>query len=111
MACIKHIHTMFLIFLALTVCLGIQTTQGRQLKVTSEEKLSHGDDAKRTVSPPDVSRVDSFQPTTPGNSPGVGHSFAGKKQKAEVKVTAGKPDGFQPTTPGHSPGVGHSIGN
>ncbi|CAE6075755.1 unnamed protein product [Arabidopsis arenosa] len=40
--------------------------------------------------------TDDFAPTTPGNSPGMGHK---------------KGDDFKPTTPGHSPGVGHAVKN
>ncbi|KAH0864682.1 hypothetical protein HID58_081893 [Brassica napus] len=40
--------------------------------------------------------TEDFAPTTPGNSPGMGHK---------------KGDDFKPTTPGHSPGVGHAIKN
>lgn len=101
-AYMQRIH-LFVFFLALTACLETQFTQGRQLKgVMSEHKK---DGAKLVVSPPpaELSSSDAFQPTTPGNSPGVGHSFS--------TMAAGKTDGFQPTTPGHSPGVGHSIGN
>ncbi|KAK7386454.1 hypothetical protein VNO78_26692 [Psophocarpus tetragonolobus] len=64
-----------------------------------------------------------FRPTTPGNSPGVGHrKFAqeGEDMKAMVAVqspdvkvyeTEGTTNGFKPTDPGHSPGVGHSQQN
>ncbi|KAJ0253676.1 Precursor of CEP9 [Hirschfeldia incana] len=40
--------------------------------------------------------TEDFAPTTPGNSPGMGHK---------------KGDDFKPTTPGHSPGVGHAVKN
>ncbi|CAG7865102.1 precursor of CEP9 [Brassica rapa] len=40
--------------------------------------------------------TEDFAPTTPGNSPGMGHK---------------KGDDFKPTTPGHSPGVGHAVEN
>ncbi|KAL1214361.1 Precursor of CEP9 [Cardamine amara subsp. amara] len=40
--------------------------------------------------------TDDFAPTSPGNSPGMGHK---------------KGDDFKPTTPGHSPGVGHAVKN
>lgn len=100
-----HIQ-LFVLFLALTACLETQFTQGRQLKGSDAKLVS----APRPPPPPElmssseVGGVDSFQPTTPGNSPGVGHSFT-------TMAAPGKTDGFQPTTPGHSPGVGHSIGN
>ncbi|CAF2073739.1 hypothetical protein Bca4012_088886 [Brassica carinata] len=40
--------------------------------------------------------TDDFAPTSPGNSPGMGHK---------------KGDDFKPTTPGHSPGIGHAVKN
>ncbi|EOA25607.1 hypothetical protein CARUB_v10018955mg [Capsella rubella] len=40
--------------------------------------------------------TDDFAPTSPGNSPGMGHK---------------KGDEFKPTTPGHSPGIGHAVKN
>ncbi|KAK3416163.1 hypothetical protein EUGRSUZ_H02001, partial [Eucalyptus grandis] len=60
---------------------------------------------------------DDFRPTTPGSSPGVGHSFVGsKKEGAQAKAPSGNEErltiteilgDFRPTEPGHSPGVGH----
>ncbi|KAL9326966.1 hypothetical protein ACSQ67_007611 [Phaseolus vulgaris] len=67
--------------------------------------------------------TNAFRPTTPGNSPGVGHrKFAtqDKDMKAtvavespdvKVHVTEGTESGFKPTNPGHSPGVGHAQHN
>ncbi|KAL3526763.1 hypothetical protein ACH5RR_011419 [Cinchona calisaya] len=62
-----------------------------------------------------------FQPTTPGKSPGVGHSFVRRKEENVQKslnnalsVTnslEGNIDDFRPTGPGRSPGVGHSYQN
>lgn len=64
-----------------------------------------------------------FRPTTPGNSPGVGHSFSNQEADMESKVvnkgnkspgttthslTEFKDD-FRPTSPGHSPGIGHVL--
>nr|XP_027074673.1 precursor of CEP9-like [Coffea arabica] len=61
--------------------------------------------------------VNGFQPTTPGNSPGVGHSYVGgkaeNKQNAPNSTSSvahaleSNPDDFRPTGPGRSPGVGH----
>ncbi|KAL3833356.1 hypothetical protein ACJIZ3_008092 [Penstemon smallii] len=56
---------------------------------------------------------DDFRPTTPGTSPGIGHSFNDSmKQKAQdfTSVT-GNTDDFRPTGPGHSPGIGHALRN
>ncbi|KAG4930811.1 hypothetical protein AAZX31_17G169600 [Glycine max] len=73
------------------------------------------------------SDTNAFRPTTPGNSPGVGHrKFAPEDKDVEamvasvqspdhvkVYVTEGtqNQDGFKPTNPGHSPGVGHAQQN
>ncbi|XP_031275563.1 precursor of CEP9-like [Pistacia vera] len=65
---------------------------------------------------------DDFRPTTPGNSPGVGHKHTKEEEDVESKVegdhslngghsTTGSKDDFRPTTPGHSPGVGHLLSN
>lgn len=69
----------------------------------------------------DSSDTNAFRPTTPGNSPGVGHHAQENKYmkakivvhspEVKVYVTEGTPNGFKPTDPGHSPGVGHSQQN
>ncbi|XP_057530219.1 precursor of CEP9 [Amaranthus tricolor] len=41
-----------------------------------------------------------FRPTSPGSSPGAGHS--------ETNQIAGGLDDYRPTSPGHSPGAGHA---
>ncbi|KAL2333579.1 hypothetical protein Fmac_014792 [Flemingia macrophylla] len=65
--------------------------------------------------------INAFRPTTPGNSPGVGHrKFARQDNdmKAKVRspgvnahVTEETQNGFKPTNPGHSPGVGYAQEN
>ncbi|XVE87152.1 hypothetical protein DITRI_Ditri18aG0093500 [Diplodiscus trichospermus] len=63
---------------------------------------------------------DDFRPTTPGNSPGAGHSFAEEDEDIEQKPgsisssnekhsIAGEKEDLRATTPGHSPGVGHAF--
>ncbi|KAE8723335.1 Detected protein of unknown function [Hibiscus syriacus] len=58
---------------------------------------------------------DAFRPTTPGNSPGAGHSFGENDEETEqnfagrVSSIDGDIEGFRPTTPGHSPGGGHAF--
>ncbi|KAL0343658.1 UNVERIFIED_CONTAM: hypothetical protein Sangu_1253200 [Sesamum angustifolium] len=94
-------------------------SQKDNLQVTGQRKFSPPmipPPSHESISSDDVYHSDSFQPTTPGNSPGIGHSFAGKKHNTQAKAqdftsATGQTDGFQPTTPGHSPGVGHSFGN
>lgn len=47
--------------------------------------------------------IDDFRPTTPGNSPGIGHSYT--EHNVEIQPNdEGK-------GPGHSPGIGHSFEN
>lgn len=63
--------------------------------------------------------INDFRPTSPGNSPGVGHSFPLHEADVESKAPAGKIPGarnsltgvkdYRPTMPGHSPGVGHIL--
>ncbi|KAL2333574.1 hypothetical protein Fmac_014787 [Flemingia macrophylla] len=132
------------IFLSLVAFNGSLLTHARQIKPLNQHSWLN----KGTVNVPTPSsekkRVDSsvmpkqgvdesfadssadanaFRPTTPGNSPGVGHKkFAqednGVKPKAVVQspdvklhVTEETQNGFKPTNPGHSPGVGHSQQN
>ncbi|KAL6993718.1 hypothetical protein U1Q18_011831 [Sarracenia purpurea var. burkii] len=64
---------------------------------------------------------DDFRSTTPGNSPGVGHSFPGQKDHTQKNAqnksayfshsVEGDINDFKPTGPGHSPGIGHSFQN
>ena len=63
--------------------------------------------------------VNAFRPTTPGNSPGVGHRKFAAEEKGmkavvvvhsphvKVSVPEGFKNDFAPTGAGHSPGVGH----
>ncbi|GFP96932.1 hypothetical protein PHJA_001837300 [Phtheirospermum japonicum] len=48
---------------------------------------------------------DAFRPTSPGHSPGIGHSLRGQRVKLDDE---GSTSAFRPTSPGHSPGIGHS---
>ncbi|GFY86505.1 hypothetical protein Acr_05g0001440 [Actinidia rufa] len=60
---------------------------------------------------------DDFRPTTPGSSPGVGHSFPEQMDDAQTRTKnngngvgptmEGNSKDFRPTMPGHSPGIGH----
>ncbi|KAF1862619.1 hypothetical protein Lal_00013380 [Lupinus albus] len=66
--------------------------------------------------------ISAFRPTSPGDSPGVGHKSVGEDEDMKAVVVVQSPDvrvhvndetknGFKPTNPGHSPGVGHSYQN
>ncbi|MBA0551702.1 hypothetical protein Golob_022574 [Gossypium lobatum] len=118
-------HT-FAVFL-LIACHLFLSVEGRLLKSVSK------DDPKQVFPPPPPTETsdfgdsvegykEDFRPTTPGNSPGVGHSFpeddeaiAERKPGSFSLQGNGKQsiardeDGFRHTTPGNSPGAGHSF--
>ncbi|XP_010464835.1 PREDICTED: uncharacterized protein LOC104762884 [Camelina sativa] len=78
-----------------TIYYNIQFTDARQLRKTDDH------DHHFTVG-----HTEDFAPTSPGNSPGIGHKMKEDKENVERFK-----DDFKPTTPGHSPGVGHSVKN
>lgn len=97
-------------------------------KAIQKPGSTHEDDfqvspGKKQIFPPtqshefsssDISQENGFGPTTPGNSPGVGHFLAVQKHNMQPKMQdftsiAAVKDDFK--GPGHSPGVGHSFGN
>lgn len=130
-----------IILAAVITCTGILSAEGRQIKpmkghVGVQTVLSTNDkfpppSTTGTESATVAEPINDFRPTTPGNSPGVGHSYAehrgvvqpneagdamtllGKETKQEsprkqkVSTVANSIDGFRPTAPGNSPGVGH----
>ncbi|KAK7331099.1 hypothetical protein VNO77_25313 [Canavalia gladiata] len=130
----KALHKYFAVFLALVACYETLLTQGRQIKPLNQHSLLSSEKKKVDSSMipklgvasfgDSVADVNAFRPTTPGNSPGVGHrKFAAQDkvmkaivstvQSPDVKVyvTEGSENDFRPTDPGHSPGVGHSQQN
>lgn len=64
----------------------------------------------RGVTKPQV--TNGFRPTTPGKSPGAGHSFTEHRLDGQSKTVdnASQID-LSSTEHGHSPGVGHSLHN
>ncbi|XP_054808794.1 precursor of CEP9-like [Prosopis cineraria] len=122
-------------------------TQGRQIKAWNQHSKTNKDTAidgiiptssKKAVDeslhnvnsvPEDSSNGDhiisTYRPTTPGNSPGVGHRKFGEESRdtKTKEVVVESPDAkhyysamskgsetyFKPTEPGHSPGVGHAA--
>ncbi|KAF9682362.1 hypothetical protein SADUNF_Sadunf05G0101100 [Salix dunnii] len=85
--------------------------------VTPNPSVHHSKAGRKEMPLPTVSGVsnsaavdkDAFRPTTPGVSPGVGHSKTiGTKSNNEHSLTDFKDD-FQPKSPVHSPGVGHAL--
>lgn len=132
------------IILAVITYHGILSAEGRQLKPTKRQVGVQTVSSTKDKLPPSTRSMESstiaepindFRPTTPGNSPGVGHSYAEhsvviqpneagddmklprkeSKQdftsKQKVSTVANSIDGFRPTAPGNSPGVGHSYSN
>ncbi|TYG75339.1 hypothetical protein ES288_D03G022400v1 [Gossypium darwinii] len=110
----RPMHT-FAVFL-LIACLLFLSVEGRLLKSVSK------DDPKQVFSPPPPTETsdfgdsveghkEDFRPTTPRNSPGVGHSCPEDDEDiAERKPSISRDeDGFRHTTPGNSPGAGHSF--
>ncbi|CAH9148786.1 unnamed protein product [Cuscuta epithymum] len=87
----------------------------------ADDKIPPGSPHRPTSGGGASSHVDTFRPTTPGNSPGVGHHrVAPTLISNNDEIPPGSPyrptsgggasshvDTFQPTTPGNSPGVGH----
>ncbi|KAK1363826.1 hypothetical protein POM88_039387 [Heracleum sosnowskyi] len=131
------------IILAVITCHGILSAEGRQLKPMKRQVGVQTVLSTKDKFPPPSTRsmesstvaepINDFRPTTPGNSPGVGHSYAEhsvviqpneagdvmklltKESKQEftskqkVSTVGNSVDGFRPTAPGNSPGVGHSY--
>lgn len=100
-------------------------TDGRPLKSMKKQELSHKKESvslpvgeKNVVNLPhgvgqsqeyrfsNPESINDFRPTTPGNSPGAGHSLVPGHSIPES--SSGSSDDFRPTGPGHSPGGGHS---
>ncbi|KAJ1419116.1 hypothetical protein SESBI_15387 [Sesbania bispinosa] len=126
----KYYYAIFLSLVLVIACHGRQIKQSNQhslpwlntiiapLKVKTNLQV-------KLLAPIDVDSsaganyANAFRPTTPGNSPGVGHrKFGGENkvmmlvQSPDVKVAAAEAEGifkngFRPTNPGHSPGIGH----
>ncbi|KAI9113446.1 hypothetical protein K1719_015373 [Acacia pycnantha] len=114
-------------------------TQGRQIKALNQQHFWISKDSTFESNVPTSSAemavnaisnkitngdVSAYRPTTPGNSPGVGHRKSGVEDKdmkekvgvhsppeVEYSLTEGSKTDFRPTDPGHSPGVGHSENN
>ncbi|MBA0608321.1 hypothetical protein Godav_020556 [Gossypium davidsonii] len=112
----RPMHT-FAVFL-LIACHLFLSVEGRLLKSVSN------DDPKQVFPPPPPTETsdfgdsvegykEDFRPTTPGNSPGVGHSFP----EDDEDIAERKPGSFslqgngKQSIAGHSPGVGHAYPN
>ncbi|XP_022897638.1 precursor of CEP6-like [Olea europaea var. sylvestris] len=126
MAYIQNI-SMFLFLLAGFSCLQISLTEARQLKpfkkqekhdfsatlpanaslqIVGQKRIPPPTNQKHEIDSSHAMGVNDFRPTSPGKSPGIGHSSPAQKDNA-----GGNTDVFRPTGPGHSPGIGHSFAN
>ncbi|KAG8497513.1 hypothetical protein CXB51_008870 [Gossypium anomalum] len=112
----KPMHT-FAVFL-LIACHLVLPVEGRLLKSLSKN------DSNQVLPPPTPTKTldfgdsiegykEDFRPTTPGSSPGVGHSFAEDVEDiAERKPPSISVQGNgNRSIAGHSPGVGHAYPN
>ncbi|MFQ6663887.1 hypothetical protein Gotur_031208 [Gossypium turneri] len=112
----RPMHT-FAVFL-LIACYLVLSVEGRFLKSLSKNN------SKQVLPPPTPIKAsdfgdsiegykEDFRPTTPGNSPGVGHSFAEvvedivEQNPASISVQGNG----KRSIAGHSPGVGHAYPN
>ncbi|KAJ9564536.1 hypothetical protein OSB04_000502 [Centaurea solstitialis] len=112
-----QIYSWTVVFLMIA-CHVILLAEGRQIRSLKNEQVPT-QTQKDGIS--DQKAVTAFRPTTPGNSPGAGHSFTehGLDFVSEAvsnvdgipQPTAESENGFRPTKPGNSPGAGHSIHN
>ncbi|KAI9113409.1 hypothetical protein K1719_015336 [Acacia pycnantha] len=109
-------------------------TQGRQIKISNQNSKMNKDTSIDNTIPTSLGKDDgdsngdhlsAHRPTTPGNSPGVGHKIFGvEKEDIKAKMVAVEsPDAkhyyfetseeskpyYKSTDPGHSPGVGHAV--
>jgi len=105
-----------IVILALSIVYNsFQITQARPIKPLNQQSSLNTQDSGAT-------NANSFRPTTPGSSPGVGHrNFVVEDKNTRAMVVVQSPDvevfvtnkrsddGFKPTNPSHSPGVGHGY--
>jgi hypothetical protein len=132
MAKFQYTMKYFALFLALIACNYSLQSHARLIKPlnhhnvpisTSEKKVDSSIKSNNEVASY-FGDTNAFQPTTPGNSPGVGHRYFSeedinvnsKKKVAQSQddnkyVTEDTTNEFQKTNLGHSPGVGHSYQN
>ncbi|OIW20703.1 hypothetical protein TanjilG_21036 [Lupinus angustifolius] len=129
----QAMHKYFAVLFTLVACNDSLLTQARNIKplntdttliTSSKIKLNSPMKPKYEVANFVYSKSDinAFRPTSPGDSPGIGHKSAeeGEDMKAmvvvqspdvRVHVNEGTKNDFKPTNPGHSPGVGHAYQN
>lgn len=100
-------YSSFILIFLFTWCYSTLITDGRLLISIERRDDLHGQNGEKHVET-------AFRPTTPGKSPGAGHSFTEqrvyKQSESEAVVYFTRIDPSS-TEHGHSPGAGHSIRN
>ncbi|KAJ0868004.1 putative encoded peptide [Helianthus annuus] len=104
-----QINSQFIILLIIACNAILLLVEGRHLK--QETQATHTSNAlQNPLTAATGFQVGgtptAFRPTTPGSSPGAGHSFTKQESYSNSEAVA---DAFKPTKPGNSPGAGHSI--
>ncbi|KAK3222464.1 hypothetical protein Dsin_009489 [Dipteronia sinensis] len=134
MAEIRSMYKRLILVVVLVACHAFLSAEGRQIKSINKKEItenkqgsSNSINSKNEIFPPptmsfedsEASYKDAFRPTTPGNSPSVGHSFTQDQQNAESKLVVadnsqkaghfitGDKNDFRP----RAPGVGHAFQN
>ncbi|KAE9597606.1 hypothetical protein Lal_00008594 [Lupinus albus] len=119
----QAMHKYFAVVFTLVACNDSLLTQGRNIKPlnTDTTLLTSPIIPKYEVASFVYSKTDinAFRPTSPGDSPGIGHKYAEEMKEmvviqspdVRVHVNEGTKNDFKPTDPGHSPGVGHAFQN
>ncbi|KAJ0557193.1 putative encoded peptide [Helianthus annuus] len=105
-----HIPSYYLFILILIFsCYSILVTEGRPLKSMKTQDVSHHQDNEKDA---EKKLITAYRPTTPGKSPGAGHSFTEHRVEDQSEALVNFPR-IDPTSTerGHSPGAGHSIHN
>ncbi|KAF5798921.1 hypothetical protein HanXRQr2_Chr07g0298661 [Helianthus annuus] len=85
------------------------TSSVRPLKSMKTQDVSHHQDNEKDA---EKKLITAYRPTTPGKSPGAGHSFTEHRVEDQSEALVNFPR-IDPTSTerGHSPGAGHSIHN
>lgn len=113
-----HKNTIPLLALLFVLLVAASTIDGRQIKSRESNRTLASTDTTLNPAKLEESKMneDDFRPTTPGNSPGVGHSFQGLNKTPQhntnseyVQYTTGSVSDFKPTGSSQSPGVGHTV--
>ncbi|RDY09391.1 hypothetical protein CR513_06236, partial [Mucuna pruriens] len=124
----QAVHKYFFIFLALVACYGSLVAHGRKIKPLNQHSslntntvvannphpslpwLKTNYEESSSLEDSGAGYTDAFRPTTPGESPGVGHGIVtSEHNKVKTMVAVKSPNvqvsvtnDFQPTDPGQA---------